>query len=165
MNGEQRRRRNIIVGAMALMVIAGLFVLGVRLQAKRKLAGEELAAAGDRHMARGIAGQCPSFERAQACYLTAMQHYLQNKDLAGKAEVAGDLAKLCGRDLTNLISTRRRLLAVATPTPADVKELALAQLAGGDREGALRSLAHMPDDPLCQWLSGWLRAIPPAPVR
>jgi len=160
MNGEHRRRRNIIVGATALIVIAALFVLGVRLQAKRKLAGEELAAAGDGHMARGLAGQCPSFERAQAYYLMAMQHYLQNRDLAGKAEVAGDLAKLCGRDLTDLIATRRQLLAVATPTPADVKGLALAQLAAGDREGALRSLASLPDDPLCRWLSGWLRSLP-----
>ena len=116
-------------------------------------------------MARGIAGDCGAFARAQAGYVKVMQHYLQNKDLVGKAQIANDLAKLCGH-VTATELQNRELVAVATKyAPAELTALALAQLAVGNREAALFTLARLPDDPLCQWLSGWLRSIPPVPKR
>ncbi len=158
---ESDRRRNIVVGLISLLVLAALFALGVRLQVGHRETERQHVYAADAAMVRGIGGDCRAFGQAQALYTKAMQHYLQNKDLAGKTEIAGELAAWCGRLSAEEIR-RRELAAVASRYARDeVRALALAQLATGNRDGALFTLSRLPDDALCRWLSGWLRSLPP----
>ena len=149
-----------LIGTGALLIIVLLFLLGLYLQSHRETKDTEILSLADRWMASGMAGQCPAYARARELYLQVMHRHFQDRDLAGKAGVAGELASLCGTDLQPVIQARQAVLAAGTPAAMDVKSLALAQLAAGDRAGAFQTLARMPEDEFCNWLAGWLHAIP-----
>lgn len=157
---EENRKRNLLVGVIALIIIATLFIVGVQQQRQRRQEDEKLLVNARGHMAQGFAGDCRAFSQARDLYLEVMSHHFQSKDLAGKASIAGELVELCGKDLEAVIQARRQVIQVQSSTPADIKALAIAQLAAGERDAARTTLRRLPDDPFCHWLQGWLGTIP-----
>jgi len=162
---EEQRTRNRLIGLAAVIVIVALFLVGWHLQKKRSEREAHMLQQANASLAAGIAGHCEAFAQARDLYMQAMKFHLQSKDLAGKAKVADQLVELCGQNLTPLIETRKTILREVGAQPTDIKALALAQLADGNKAGALATLALLPNDPFGLWLRQWLVSLPPVPPQ
>jgi len=162
--GNRHRRRNITIGAITLLIVCGLLLVGVA--NKRRPAAEEqtLLRQADLLTARAMAGNCALYAQAEALYKQAMRFHLQNRNLVGRAGLCAALNGYCGQDVRPLLITRLHLLTTGNAQADDIKAVLELQLAAGDRQGALATPARYADDPYSQWLGEGLRELP-APGR
>lgn len=156
---QRNKRRSVWVGAVTLVVLILLFVLGGWLRVRDNEAEQDLLLRADAAFLRGAAGQCDGFAEARDAYFKAMKRHLQSKELAAKTSAAKRLGQLCGTDLAPVIRARQELVDSGRFNATDVKDLAFAQLATGDLPGARLTLARMPTDRYCRWLADWLGAL------
>ncbi|HPQ71699.1 MAG TPA: hypothetical protein PKW95_21420 [bacterium] len=158
--GNRHRQRNIAIGAITLLIVCGLLIVGVA--NKRRQAAEErqLLHRADLLTVKALAGQCALYAQAEALYKQAMRFHLQDRDLVGRASLCATLSGYCGQDVRPLLITRLHLLTTGNAQPDDIKAVLELQLAAGDRQSALTTTARYADDPYSQWLGEWLRELP-----
>jgi len=159
---ETHRRRNRLIGAVTLLALALIFCISLFFKNRQQVDEADILRRADLEMAAGAAGFCAAYTRANDLYFQAMRLHFQHKELTAKTATARDLARRCLTDQSANIAVRRQVLESGPFTPEDVKELALAHLAAGDRPAALAALARLPDDAYCRWLRDWLRDLPAA---
>lgn len=157
---ERHRRRNRLIGAITLLALAALFGLSLFFKNRQQIDEAVMLERADREMAAGAAGFCGAYSRASEGYAQAMRLHFQHKELTAKTAVARDLSQRCLIDQAENIALRRQVVDGGRFSATDVKELALAYLAAGDKHAALTVLATQPDDEFCRWLGDWLHSLP-----
>lgn len=148
--------RNRRIGWLALLLVVALAVAAFYLQQRRNQAERAILEKADREMGAGLRGDCEAYLQGQRLYLDAMRFHLQDKKLAAKATISGELAQLCRAPQPEAIASRNALLASGQFQFADVRALTIAYLASGDREKALKTLGVLPNDPFCRWFTQWI---------
>jgi hypothetical protein len=148
------------IGAVSLVVIGIVFVVGVFAQRAKERDERQILRAADAEMAAGVLFDCAAFARAHTLYYEAMRNHLQSKTLVGKTSISRELAALCTADLPTVLAARQKVIAAGAIGFDEVRALALAQLAARQRPEALATLELLPDDEFCRWLAAWIRALP-----